>query len=104
MQERIDDSPELQTSFQAVRVRFPESGVISERQSGFVDFKLHLYLTVQFGKAIEYLVEASMKAHLFIFGVALFICFLPVFIVLGVVMFACSYFLSKTLRNNAHEH
>jgi hypothetical protein len=116
MQERIDDSPELQTSFQAVRVRFPESGVISERQSGFVDFKLHLYLTVQFGKAIEYLVEASMKAHLFIFGVALFICFLahhyqvafmyflPVFIVLGVLMFACSYFLSKTLRSNTHEH
>jgi len=116
MTHRVRSEPSFHQVFGDVRLRFRAvEGIDSHRQSGFNDFQLHLYFTDNFGKALVYLVEVSWRANLFICIAALcfaflahhfqvaFMYFLPVFIVLGVFIFACSYLVSRSLRYHDHK-
>jgi hypothetical protein len=113
---RIAKSDNFKRVFSNVKLRYHALGMEFDHQQGFHDFKLHLYLTDAFGKSLEYLVEVSLKANVFLACCALcfallahhyqvaFMYFLPIFIVLGIVIFSCSYIVSRTLRDNNHKH
>jgi len=113
---RVKKSNTFVALFGELRLRYRAvQGVDSQRQPNFNDFKLHLYLTDSFGKALEYLVEVSLKANIALAVAALaiallahhyqvaFMYFLPIFIVFGLAFFGCSYFVSRALRNHNHD-
>jgi len=112
---RINKNPNFVRLFSELRLRYRAiDGVDSQRQAGFNDFKLHLYFTDSFGKALEYLVEVSLKANIALGCAALlvamlahhyqvaFMFFLPIFIVVGLLLFCCSYLVTRRLRDHNH--
>merc|ERR1719440_1126596 len=116
MTHRVRESESFIALFGEKKLRYRlVEGVDSHRQQGFNDFHLHLYLTDSFGRAIEFLVEASLKSHLFLAFCAIlvsilahhyevaFMYFLPGFIVIGLVIFSCSFLVTRQLRNHDHK-
>merc|ERR1719440_526993 len=115
MTSRVRESESFIALFAEKRLRYNQvEGVDSHRQQGFNDFHLHLYLTDSFGRAIEFLVEASLKSHLFLAFCAIlvavlahhyevaFMYFLPGFIVIGLFIFSCSFIVTRQLRDHNH--
>jgi len=111
---RVKNDKRFQAAFHDLKLRCPGVDGVDQRRQDVNDFRLHLYLTDSLGKALEYLVEVSLKSIGFLAVSALivamlahhyqvaFMYFLPVFIVIGILLFVIGYFLARDLRNHDH--
>jgi len=112
---RVQVSEPLQDAFRQARLRLPGVDTLDNPSDDWHDFSLHLYLTDALGKALEYLVEVSLKSNGFIavsslcvavlahhFQVA-FMYFLPIFVVIGFLLFAVGFIASRRLRRAARD-
>jgi len=113
---RVQNAPSFQRAFNELRLRIEGVGGVDQRRIDLNEFRLHLYLTDSFGKALEYLCEVSLKSLGFLAVCALciatlahhyqvaFMYFLPIFIVFGLLLFIVGYFVARGLRHHDHEH
>lgn len=116
LKHRVKRSTSLQSCF--VQTKLSLDGVDGLRQAstGVNEFKLHLYFTDSFGKALEYLVEVSMKTNLVLCISSLFVAllahhfqvafmyFLPGFIVLVFVLFGGGFYVAHGLKKGYKDH
>jgi hypothetical protein len=114
MKMRVRDSDALQSIFRSSKLRL--EGVVGDENSrveDWHDFKMHLYLTDALGMGLEYLVEVSLKTNIILALSALvvallahhyqvaFMYFLPIFVVMGFVMFLTCFLISRHLRGRS---
>jgi len=106
--------PEYRQAMHQLKLRLEGvEGLDADNLPGFVDFRLHLYLTDGLGKAIQYLVQVSLTTNIFLACSALlvaflahhyqvvFMYFLPGFLVVGLVVFVLGYLLALHFRKLA---
>lgn len=109
-------SDPLQHAFTQLRLRLANVESLDNTGQDWLDFKLHLYLTDTLGKALEFLVEVSLKSNGFIalsslvvaflahhYQVA-FMYFLPVFVAIGFVVFLGGFFVGHRIRSMSRDH
>lgn len=108
---RLDADAEYRQILHECKLNFP--GVTGLNSLYPHTFSLHLYLTDGLGKSVEYLVQVSLTTNLFLALSALlvavlaqhyqvaFMYFLPGFLVIGLVLFICGYFVSRHFRKMA---
>lgn len=110
IKKRVQNTPEFINVFVGMKLSMQGVDVLDRTGPGWNEFKLHLYLTDGLGKTLEYLCEVSLTTNIFLACSALlvallahhfqvaFMFFLPLFVVIGLIMFAASYFVSKYFR------
>jgi len=114
MTHRVQKFQGFQRAFTELRLHSPGVTCIHQNHKDCNDFMLHLYFTDCFGKALENLVEVSLKTNLVLATSALvvaflahhyqvaFMYFLPVFIIVGFLLFVGAFVISRDLRNHNH--
>jgi len=113
---RVRKSASLHQAFKQMKLRLANVDGLDRYEEGWTDFSLHLYLTDSLGKALEYLVEVSLKSNLFIAASALvvallahvfkvaFMYFLPLFVAIGFVLFIVGFYAGYRLRKSSKDH
>jgi len=110
VRKRVANTPAYIKMFTELKLRVRGVKDLDNTSPDWHNFRLHLYLTDGVGKSAEYFVEVSLTTHVFLaisalvlsllahhFEVA-FMYFLPAFVVIGLGLFAASYFVSQHLR------
>jgi len=113
---RVEESESLQNCFAQAKLTWQGVDKLRQRGSGYYEFKTHLYFTDCFGKALEYLVEVSLKSNAVLAVLALFVAFLahnfqvafmyfmPLFIVMYLLIFGVGGYFGHKLRTGYKDH
>jgi len=113
---RVQKSSSLHQIFAELQLRLANVDGLSNGGADGFDFSLHLYLTDALGKALEYLVEVSLKSNVFLAISALlvavlahhyqvaFMYFLPIFIVIGFSVLVGGFLMGRNLRRQSRDH
>jgi len=110
MKKRVQNTPEYINVFTGMKLSLQGVKGLDKPNPDWNDFKLHLYLTDGLGKSLEFLCQVSLTTNVFLACSALlvavlahhfqvaFMYFLPLFVVIGLIMFIASYFVSRHFR------